>query len=109
MFETLKIKRLQRKILQRGKFEQQIDKAVEELEELIIELKVFKYRHQPYVISVIDLMRIEGNMQKEIADVENIIVKLKLMFVRTSAQRKAYKQGKRDIVYALKEYLRRGM
>lgn len=107
MFETLKIKRLQKEILSRGRYEQNIDKSIEELLELIKELFRFKNLIKPYIISDSDIKKNVGNMQKEIADVENIIVKL--MFVRTAAQRKAYKQGKKDIVYALKEYLRRGM
>ena len=109
MFETLKIKRLQKEILKRGRYEVQIQKSIEELDELTAEIFDFKRKCQPYIISDSDLKKNVGNMQKEIADVENIICKLKLMFVRTSAQRKAYKQGKRDIVYALEEYLRRGM
>ncbi len=107
MFETLKIKRLQKEILKRGRYEVQIQKSIEELDELTAEIFDFKRKCQPYIISDSDLKKNVGNMQKEIADVENIIVKL--MFVRTSAQRKAYKQGKKDIVYALKEYLRRRM
>lgn len=109
MFETLKIKRLQKEILSRGRYEQNINKSIEELLELIKELFRFKNLIKPYIISDSDIKKNVGNMQKEIADVENIIVKLKLMFVRTAAQRKAYRQGKKDIVYALKEYLRRGM
>lgn len=109
MFENLKIKRLQEKIIQRGKHRENIRKIIEELRELQAELEMFLLIHEPYIIEDSDLRKPCGNMQKEIADVENVIMKAKLMFVRTGKQREQYRTGKKQIVYALREYLRRGI
>lgn len=108
MFENFKIKRLQEKIFTRGRHRENIRKIIEELRELQAELEMFLLIYEPYVIEDSDLRKSCGNMQKEIADVENVIIKAKLMFVRTGKQREQYRAGKEQIVYALKEYLRRG-
>lgn len=108
MFKNFKIKRLQEKILTRGKHRENIRKIIEELRELQAELEIFLLIHEPYVIEDADLRKPCGNLQKEIADVENVITKAKLMFVRTGKQRGQYRRGKKQIVYALREYLRRG-
>ena len=57
MFKNFIIKRLQEKIVQRGKHEEQINKAIEELKELIQELQLFKLEHSPFVISDSDLKK----------------------------------------------------
>lgn len=106
MFENFRIKRLQEKIFCTGDYRYNIKKSIEELKELQQELESVLFDCDFYV-SRHDLKRRCGNLQKEIADVENIISKLKIMFVRTNRQRIKYRQAGADIVKSLKEYLRR--
>ena len=105
MFEDFRIKLLQREIISRGKHEDQMHKSAEELTELLHELQYFNLS-RPFKITNTDLKKVLGNMQKEIADVENIIHKLKMMFVQTPEQKREYKAAKRRIIRSLKIYLK---
>ena len=106
MFENFRIKRLQEKIFRQGKHRQNIKKIIEELRELQTELEMFLLRYEPFMIESQDMKKVCGNMQKEIADAENVIQKAKMMFVRTSQQRMEYRAGKQRIIQALKIYLK---
>ena len=109
MFKNFRIKRLQERIVQRGNYNNDIDKSIEELKELIVELERIKLKYHPYCITIENLRKECGNLQKEIEDVCNIMYKLKLLFVRTFEQRKIAMESKQKIIYSLKQYLERGI
>lgn len=106
MFENFRIKRLQEKIFTRGRHRENIRKIIEELKELQTELEMFLLRYEPFMIESQDMKKVCGNIQKEIADAENVIQKAKMMFVRTSQQRTEYMASKHRIIQALKIYLK---
>lgn len=104
LFTDFRIKRLQKKILQLKDYKHDIRKTIEELCELRAELEKILIR---YDRAPIDLRNEWGNLQKEIADSEAVICKVKLMFLRTYEQRKAYRTAKARIVRQLEEFLQK--
>lgn len=108
MFENFKIRRLQCKVVNREEYNNDIKKSIEELKELLQELELFKFKYEPYRITREDLRHETGNMLKEIRDGKNIIDKLEKLFVRTSQQRRVYKECGKRVIYQLTQYLYRG-
>ena len=106
MFNKFKIKWLQNKILKKGDYKTQIEKAIEELNELAQELRLFLFLHHDHKIENIDLILTWGNMQKEIEDASNMINQLKKMFIQSSDQRKMASICRQRIVKQMKDYLR---
>jgi hypothetical protein len=106
MFNKLKIKLLQDRVVQTCSLRANIEASIEELKELAEELEMFLYICGNDVITTLDLNRVCGNMQKEIEDVSAITEKLRLMFIRTFRQRMESRKAKRKIVKQLKKVLR---
>lgn len=102
LFADFRIKRLQEKILQREDYKHDIRKIMEELHELRAEFEKILMR---YDSAPIDLRNEWGNLQKEMADVEAVLCKSRLMFLRTYEQRRAYRIAKSRIVCQLQEFL----
>ena len=107
LFTDLRIKRLQKKILQRQDYKHDIRKTIEELHELIAELEKILIKFDKEPIRDSDLRRVGGNLYKELPDGEAVLCKAKLMFLRTYEQRKAYRIAKSRIVRQLEEFLQK--
>ena len=107
MLTDYRMKKLQDRILEHGNYENEINAAIEELLELRDELRLFLFRHTGSPLTAHDLRRPAGNLQKEIEDVSNILIKLRKMFIQTADQRLVSRRSRRIIVSQLKEHLSR--
>jgi len=104
MFSGLRIKLLQDKMVNLCDTRENIECAIEELNELIEELEIFMAVCEQKITRH-DLQRACGNMQKEIEDVAAITVKLRKLFVRTYNQRRESWRARRKIVKQLRGHL----
>ena len=106
MISKNKIKRLQKRILSHGDYNYQLNKSVEELKELLVELQSFIFFNSGGAITHRDLSKPCGNIQKEIEDVGQIIDQLRMMFNRTPEQRKMSRICRKRIVKQMKDYVK---
>lgn len=100
-----RIGRLQDRILSNGDYGTQLNKAIEELNELKVELQHFIFINTGEPITQKDLKKPCGNLQKEIEDVKQIVRQVEKMFNRTPEQRKMSRICRKRIAEQMKKFI----